>query len=61
MEKFKGGLQKGMEEAGTIDYIFGVLGFISILPVLAAYIILIKLIWQPLTYLKDYLKAKIWK
>jgi len=61
MEKFKGGVQKGMENVGIMEYIFGILAFISILPVLAVYFVLVKLIWQPLIYLKTYLKAKIWK
>jgi len=61
MEKFKGGLQKGMENAGIIEYIFGILAFISILPVVSVYFVLVKLIIQPLIYLYTVIKAKVWK
>jgi hypothetical protein len=57
MKNFKGGIQKGVENAGIIEYIFGVLAFISILPVLSVYFILVKLTIQPLVWLKK----KVWK
>lgn len=57
MGDFKKGLQKGMENAGTLEYVFGVLAFISIIPVVVVYFILVKLIIQPLIWLKK----KVWK
>jgi len=61
MENFKGSLKKGMENVGLTEYIFGILAFISIIPVIFLYIILIMLIFKPLIRLKNYIKKKIWK
>lgn len=57
MEKFKGGFQEKMDEGGKIEYIFAILAMCMILPLVIIYFTLVKLIIQPLSWIKK----KIWK
>jgi hypothetical protein len=56
-EDFTGGIDKVMEKAGILEYTFGILATISIVPVALTYFVLVKLIIQPI----GRLYRKVWK
>lgn len=57
MSDFKKGIDKTIKNAGVLEYLFGILAFISILPVACTYFVLVKLIIQPI----QWLFKKMWK
>tara|TARA_R110000744_G_scaffold208582_1_gene327402 strand:- start:132 stop:308 length:177 start_codon:yes stop_codon:yes gene_type:complete len=56
-KEFTGGIDKAMDNAGILEYIFGTLAFFCVLPIGITYFILVKLIIQPILKLFK----KIWK
>jgi len=56
-EEFKKGMETSNPNVGILEYIFGILAGLSVLPVVASYLVLVKLIVQPLIKVKK----KIWK
>tara|TARA_R110000744_G_scaffold237507_1_gene354987 strand:+ start:189 stop:365 length:177 start_codon:yes stop_codon:yes gene_type:complete len=51
------GIDKAMKNAGILEYTFGILATISIMPVALTYFVLVRLIIQPI----GKLFKKIWK
>ena len=58
MEEFKAGWKKGLANFGILEYLFGVLAFISIIPVILLYFVLVKFIVQPIFWLINRKKYK---
>jgi len=56
-EEFKKGMKTSNPNVGVLEYIFGILAGLSVLPVVVVYLVLAKLIVQPLIKVKK----KIWK
>ena len=57
MNDFKKGIDQTMKGAGFLEYFFGILAFICIIPVVLVYIALVKLTIQPIKWLFK----KMWK
>lgn len=55
--KFTSGMDKAMENAGILEYFFGILAFCCVFPVGLTYFVLVKLIIQPV----GILVKKVWK
>tara|TARA_R110002073_G_scaffold141802_1_gene292992 strand:+ start:406 stop:579 length:174 start_codon:yes stop_codon:yes gene_type:complete len=57
MKEFNKGIDKVMDNAGFLEYFFGIIAFCAVFPVGMTYFILVKLIMQP----SYKLFRKIWK
>ena len=57
MKDLKKGLEKSMKQPGKLEYVFGVVGVILILPLAIVYFALMNAIIKPFSWLK----RKIWK
>tara|TARA_R110001606_G_scaffold392389_1_gene561284 strand:- start:15875 stop:16048 length:174 start_codon:yes stop_codon:yes gene_type:complete len=57
MKDFKEGLSKGMNKPGKLEYVFGLLGVICVMPIALVYFALVNFIFKPLYWFK----GLIWK
>jgi hypothetical protein len=57
MKELNKGIDKAMENAGILEYTFGIIAFCAVFPVGMTYFILVKMLIQPI----HRLFRKIWK